>query len=122
MPKSSKVSVNHEINQLSNPQKFSASKIERYTVQTELQKKNIIHVNPPCIFSHFPYTNSYAYWSISFHVQTVALTSEKVVQCLDKHSYWAKLTVLSRFLLALSFNNKVNGKNNFNTNLSILVW
>ncbi len=42
--------------------------------------------------------------------QTVALTSDKVVHGLDKHPYWVRLAVLSRFLLALSFNNKINSK------------
>lgn len=43
-------------------------------------------------------------------LQTIAHTSDKVVPSLDGHTLWAELTVLSRFILALSFNNKVNGE------------
>ena len=42
-------------------------------------------------------------------VQTVAHTSDHVTNLLENHYLWAELTVLARFLLALSFNNKVNG-------------
>lgn len=41
-------------------------------------------------------------------LSTIAHTSNKVVSTLDSHTLWAELTVLSRFILTLSFNNKVN--------------
>ena len=41
--------------------------------------------------------------------QTVAHTSDRVTTSLEQHFLWSELTALSRFLLALSFNNKVNG-------------
>lgn len=41
--------------------------------------------------------------------QTIAHTSNRVTAHLDDHTLWAELAVLSRFMLALSFNNKVNG-------------
>jgi hypothetical protein len=42
-------------------------------------------------------------------MQTIAHTSDHVTAQLEKHYLWAELTVLARFLLALSFNNKING-------------
>ena len=42
-------------------------------------------------------------------MQTIAHTSDHVTTQLEKHYLWAELTVLARFLLALSFNNKING-------------
>ena len=42
-------------------------------------------------------------------MQTIAHTSDRVTSSLENHSLWADLTVLSRFMLALSYNNKVNG-------------
>ena len=43
-------------------------------------------------------------------LQTVAHTSDRVTHSLEQHFLWSELTVLARFLLALSFNNKINGK------------
>lgn len=48
-------------------------------------------------------------FSLSFP-QTIAHTSDKVTQSLEQHFLWSELTVLSRFLLALSCNNPRNGK------------
>lgn len=41
-------------------------------------------------------------------LKTIAHTSEKPQQCLEQHVLWSELVVLSRFLLSLSFNNKIN--------------
>ena len=55
-------------------------------------------------------------WKVSQRVfvtpipQTIAHTSDKVTQSLEQHFLWSELTVLSRFLLALSCNNPRNGK------------
>ena len=53
-------------------------------------------------------------------VQTIAHTSNRVTTHLDDHTLWAELAVLSRFMLALSFNNKVNG--NHSNNITITTY
>ena len=53
----------------------------------------------------------FCYVHVFFH-QTIAHTSDKVTQSLEQHFLWSELTVLSRFLLALSFTNKANGELN----------
>jgi len=57
-----------------------------------------------------------------FH-QTIAVTNNKVVAHLDKHPFWPRLAVLTRFLLALSFNNKTNGESTqiFTIQLYIII-
>lgn len=41
--------------------------------------------------------------------QTIAHTTDTPVSCLVQSALWPELIVLLRFLLALSFNNKING-------------
>ncbi|CAI8022725.1 Neurofibromin [Geodia barretti] len=45
-------------------------------------------------------------------LKTIAHTSDKVTQSLEQHFLWSELTVLSRFLLALSCNNPRNAVKN----------
>ena len=81
-----------------------------------------VHPSPPThshphTHAHTPHTSTPTHTRVhtptilthTHLIKTVAHTSDRVTHSLEQHFLWSELTVLARFLLALSFNNKVNG-------------
>ena len=80
-------------------------------VATEIIKRmlkvtQLLHSFGGTVVDFFTHTHTHTYTPL----QTVAHTSDRVTHSLEQHFLWSELTVLARFLLALSFNNKINGK------------
>jgi len=51
----------------------------------------------------------------------LAHTGDRPVSSLERSKLWSQLSVLARFLLALSFNNKLNGEENRQYGLALLL-